>query len=79
MKKVNKIPVEDFYQEMRKKLRLDLVAGEKGLKNLIKLAEVNRPGLALAGYFDYFARDRVQVLGKVQSTNVFGCQRQKRS
>lgn len=66
MKTVAKIPVEVFYREMRDRLRLDLVAGEKGLKNSIKVAEVNRPGLALAGYFDYFARDRIQVLGKVE-------------
>ncbi len=66
MKRVKGIPVQVFYQEMKEKLRLDLIAGEKGLTNQIRVAELNRPGLALAGYFDYFARNRIQVLGKVE-------------
>jgi HPr kinase/phosphorylase len=31
-------------------------------------ASLNRPGLQLAGFFDYFAADRVQILGKVELT-----------
>ncbi|MBI1883889.1 MAG: HPr(Ser) kinase/phosphatase [Chlamydiae bacterium] len=58
--------VEEFFQKTRDSLQLRLVAGFGGLKRRIKVAEVNRPGLALAGYFDYFARRRVQVLGKVE-------------
>ncbi len=34
---------------------------------LITSSEVNRPGLALAGYFDYFNSDRIQILGKSES------------
>ena len=30
----------------------------------ISCADVNRPGLALSGYFDYFDNDRIQILGK---------------
>ncbi len=60
------LSVQDFYTKTKDILRLRLVAGEKGLKRKIKVAEVNRPGLALSGYFDYFARSRVQVLGKVE-------------
>lgn len=58
--------VQDFYTKTKDALRLRLIAGENGLKRKIKVAEVNRPGLALSGYFDYFARSRVQVLGKVE-------------
>lgn len=32
----------------------------------ISTTEVSRPGLQLAGFFDYFAFNRVQVLGKVE-------------
>ena len=60
------IRVEDFYKGMVSSLRLLLVAGEKGLKRRIKVAEVNRPGLALSGYFEYFASQRIQILGKVE-------------
>ena len=31
---------------------------------LVSSTDVNRPGLALGGYFDYFDTDRVQILGK---------------
>lgn len=30
--------------------------------------DINRPGLQLAGFFDYFGHDRVQVIGKVEMT-----------
>lgn len=62
----NGIKVEDFYKGIVSSLGLLLVAGEKGLKRRIKVAEVNRPGLALSGYFEYFASERVQILGKVE-------------
>ena len=37
---------------------------ENGEERLIVSAEINRPGLALNGYFDYFDNTRIQVLGK---------------
>jgi HPr kinase/phosphorylase len=63
---VKGITVQEFFEKNKDALHLRLVAGAKGLKRRIKVAEVNRPGLALAGYFDYFAQARIQVLGKVE-------------
>lgn len=60
------ITVQQFYKEMKDRLKLKLISGEKGMERLIKVAELNRPGLGLAGYFEYFAKKRVQVLGKVE-------------
>ena len=34
----------------------------------IKIAELNRPALQLAGYYDYFNQDRVQIIGMVEYT-----------
>ena len=66
-KKIKKfLTVEDFYKNMKSALKLKIVAGAKGLKRKISVAELNRPGLALTGYFDYFAKRRIQVLGKVE-------------
>ena len=31
---------------------------------MVSSADVNRPGLALGGYFDYFDQDRIQIMGK---------------
>ncbi len=44
-------------------LQLKLLAGKEGLSRKIKVGDVNRPGLSLAGFFDYFAFERIQVFG----------------
>lgn len=45
-----------------------LYAPEDYEKILIVADDVNRPGLQLAGFFDYFDSSRLQVLGKVENT-----------
>jgi len=66
------IKVETFYEITQERLRLRLVAGKKGLKRRITVPELNRPGLAFAGYFDYFASRRPQVLGLVEINYLHG-------
>jgi len=60
------LTVRQFYDTLKDKLHLRLVAGEPGLKRRILISEINRPGLALSGYTDFFANRRGQVLGKVE-------------
>jgi len=60
------ITVSRFYECLRELLHLKLVAGEAGLKRKILVSEINRPGLALAGFLKYFANRRGQVMGKVE-------------
>jgi HPr kinase/phosphorylase len=45
-------------------LDLKLVSGIGGLGKKISNAEINRPGLSLTGFFDFFAHDRIQIFGK---------------
>lgn len=45
-------------------LFLKCLCGRKGLSNIITVAEVNRPGLALSGFFDTFAHQRIQIFGR---------------
>jgi len=59
--------VKNFYTCQSEKLDLKLVAGATGLDRLIREPTVNRPGLALAGFSRYFARNRVQVFGSAES------------
>ena len=56
------VTVERFYLNHAEKLQLKLIAGGAGLSRTIQEGSVNRPGLALAGFFKYFAMKRVQVL-----------------
>ncbi len=45
-------------------LELTCVSGQTGLSNKIILPDINRPGLALSGFFDSFANERVQLFGR---------------
>src|SRR5216117_983579 len=61
------VTVERFYTQQASALQLKLVAGAEGLKRVIREPTVNRPGLALAGFTQYFASKRVQVVGNAES------------
>jgi HPr kinase/phosphorylase len=57
------VTVERFYLNHAEKLQLTLVAGGTGLSRKLEEGSVHRPGLGLAGFFQYFANKRVQVIG----------------
>jgi len=67
-KAIHGITVAHFLQTYREKLKMDLVTGEGGLNRLILEGTINRPALALTGFFKYFAHKRVQVLGAAEMT-----------
>ena len=43
--------------------KLELLTSEDGLDNTFSTSELNRPGLALTGYYQVFSADRLQILG----------------
>ena len=45
-------------------LNLRCIGGRRGLGRVITVPNPNRPGLAIMGFFDSFAYDRVQVFGQ---------------
>ncbi|MBM3236649.1 HPr(Ser) kinase/phosphatase [Candidatus Poribacteria bacterium] len=57
------ITVEKLLKRMEYELQIKLIAGENGLQREILVAEINRPGLALCGYYEFFEYKRIQVLG----------------
>lgn len=57
------VTVEGFLEAEGEPLGLELVAGRQGLRHSITEAAINRPGLALSGFFRYFAHRRIQVMG----------------
>ncbi len=57
------ITVESIVKD-NEDLNLQFLAGNSGSTNRIGNAEINRPGLSLTGFFDFFANDRIQVFGK---------------
>lgn len=48
-------------------LDLRCIGGRKGLGREINGADINRPGLALSGFFESFAFQRIQLIGKGES------------
>jgi HPr kinase/phosphorylase len=62
------ITVAHFLDTYREKLRIELLTGAAGLPRLIKEGSINRPSLALTGFFRYFAHKRIQVFGAAEMT-----------
>ncbi len=48
--------------------KLEIVSGESGLNTNIKNPQLTRPGIELAGLFDFFEDDRVQIFGSKEVT-----------
>lgn len=73
------ITVADFLEAGRDKLGLEVVAGRGGLRRKVEEAAVNRPGLALTGFFRYFAHLRIQTLGHAEMAYLLARPRKERS
>lgn len=58
--------VEDFYRQYGERLKLELIGGKQGVRRRIKIPEVHRPGLSLAGYMKGHAGKRIFIFGKVE-------------
>jgi HPr kinase/phosphorylase len=57
------ISIKKILERIGKDLEIKILAGEKGLDNLVESPELNRPGLAIAGFYEVFSHDRIQILG----------------
>ncbi|MDA1476522.1 HPr(Ser) kinase/phosphatase [Bacillus changyiensis] len=55
-------------KDMIDKFKLELISGEEGINRPITMSDLSRPGLEMAGYFTYYPRERVQLLGKTEIT-----------
>jgi len=62
------VTVEAFFQRHAKSLQLKLEGKQIGFDRRIREPTINRPGLALAGFYTYFAEKRVQVLGAAEQS-----------
>ena len=61
------------------KVCMDVVYTPQDLENIsVEIAEVNRPGLFLAGYYDYFDKLRLQIMGLAEMNFLAGLPEEKR-
>src|SRR2546426_12102535 len=65
-KSVPVVTVESFYNCHAEKLQMKLEGPRIGFHRKIREPTINRPGLALSGFYTYFAEKRVQVLGAAE-------------
>lgn len=57
-----KVRSKDIYD----KFHLELISGEDGINRPITMSDISRPGIEMAGYFEYYPAERVQLLGKTE-------------
>lgn len=67
LKTKTQVRVEELLSKGGDALKLEVIAGSGGLQNAIVEPAINRPGLALTGFYEYFANKRIQVLGAAEN------------
>lgn len=60
----NSVKVIELLSPRASALKLKVITGKKGLSKEIKVPRIQKPGLALSGFFNYLHSDRIQILGK---------------
>ncbi len=73
------VTVGEMFAEMEVSLKLSSVEDNDGFDRRVRGTEINRPGLALAGYFDRFSQRQVQVLGMTELSYLASITERKRS
>lgn len=48
------------------KFNFELICGEEGINRPITTSDLSRPGIELAGFFDFYPAERLQILGKTE-------------
>ncbi len=62
------ITVKTLWDDGAEKLQLSVIAGKQYLDRKLPETAMNRPGLALTGFFQYFANQRLQIFGLAEFT-----------
>lgn len=60
---IEAVSVREFFDSFKEPLQMEIVAGEAGLDKMIRERSLNRPALALVGFFNFFAAKRIQLFG----------------
>jgi HPr kinase/phosphorylase len=64
---VQGISAAQLYEERRADLDLEVIVEGKDARLPITVSDVNRPGLALAGFTENFLYERIQILGETET------------
>lgn len=75
VKKVDFVTLSKFYGKYKEALQLELINSPAGLSRHICEPALNRPGLAIAGFYSYFANKRIQVFGSAELAYLQNCRK----
>lgn len=53
-------------KDIVKTFNLELISGEEGINKPISTSDLSRPGIEMAGFFEYYPAERMQLLGKTE-------------
>lgn len=53
-------------EDVQNRFGLEIVAGIAGIERNVLTSDISRPGLEMAGYFDFYPATRIQLLGKTE-------------
>jgi len=73
------VSVGKFFADHGSSLEMELMGDSGGMERPIAEPTINRPGLALAGFFRYFASKRVQVAGHAELSYLRGLSAEERA
>jgi len=59
---VKKVLIKDLLDHFT----LELIAGKSGLNREILTSDISRPGIEMTGYFKYFPKQRIQLIGMTE-------------
>jgi HPr kinase/phosphorylase len=77
-KNIPVVTVDSFFKSHGQKLQLKLEGKRIGFDRKIREPTINRPGLALSGFYNYFAEKRIQVLGAAEQSYLESLSRRQR-
>src|SRR5690625_1899400 len=53
-------------QDLLDNFNLTLVAGDDGIHREITSNDISRPGFEMTGFFEYYSKERIQIIGKTE-------------
>ncbi len=76
---LSEVTLQQFFDAGRDRLGISLVAGQSGMDRIIRETPINRPGLALAGFYKYFPVRRIQLIGWAEYSYIMSLEADLRS
>lgn len=61
---MNKVRIKDLLENFT----FELIAGKDGIHREVHTSDISRPGIEMTGYFKYYPRRRLQLIGKTEMT-----------